>query len=69
MDTQGILFPTICASKYYQNCITNQSLLIIQMSKKKNGGVSRAYIWKMMKRIKKLKSQNYRVGQIIYTVL
>jgi len=39
------------------------------MSKKKNGGVSRAYIWKMMKRIKKLKSQNYRVGQIIYTVL
>jgi hypothetical protein len=44
MDTQGLLFLSICVSKYYQNYITNQSLLIIQVSKKEKWGFNGLYL-------------------------
>jgi hypothetical protein len=40
----GLLFPSICVSKYYQNYIVNQSLLIIQVSKKEKWGFNGLYL-------------------------
>jgi len=58
MDTQGLLFPSTCASKYYENCIANQSLLIKQVSKKEWWGFKSLYLEndKMNQEIKITKS-------------
>ena len=38
------MFPSNCVSKYYQNCITNQYLLIIQVSKEEWWGFKSLYL-------------------------